>query len=749
MPDAVTHPTPQELTAFGQGKLPDAAAVAVARHLEACPDCQKALEKVPPDSFVGKVRAAKPGGSSLPPGPLPAGVTRSALTSAAASSAPPADLPPELAGYGKYRIVRELGRGGMGVVYQAVQTVMDRPVAVKVMNPGVMAHPDALPRFQAEVKAAAKLDHAHIVRAHDAEQVGNLHLLVMEFVEGLNLADLVQRRGPLPVLHACHYVRQAALGLQHAFEQGMTHRDIKPQNLMLTPKGRVKILDFGLARLRRAGAKGGGLTEAGSFMGTPEYVSPEQATDARTADTRADIYSLGCTLFFLLTDRPPFQEDTVVKTVLAHIEKEPPVLHEVRPDVPPELSAVVARMLAKDPAQRFQQPVEVAQALVPFIKPGPKVRPSGAAPVPSTLGSAGKQKTVGGNRSDLRDLVPAAPKPAAQVPEPQEEKSPFRDLKRDLARPVALRTTKQDHAAGKTGPQPWWKRPMVLGGAGMGLLLAACVGLGVASVVRVRTADGSILVVDVNEPNAEIFLDGEKLAVTWDAGGKKAEISHKPGTGNVEVRKAGFTVAGREVELRDGKRVLKVTLIPASEQAKAKMPPVNEPQATGKDKGNSAVAGTVSPTDPDPRRAFMNRSGDWRIQGEELAQQSMHKNCGLAFGSYTWKDYDFSCEVKRVDPSAEVGLQYHGTGARASSVVCGANFCLAASIDRGIWTELKRDNNGLEQDRWYELRLRLRGDHCQCLLDGALILDYVNNKNPRGAVALVSSLGATAFATCV
>src|SRR5262249_39822222 len=149
----------------------------------------------------------------------------------------PADLPPELRNHPKYRIVRELGRGGMGVVYQAVQTLMDRPVALKVLSPAVLAHPDALPRFRAEVKAAAKLDHQHIVRAHDADQVGNLHLLVMELVEGLNLAQLVQSQGPLPVATACHYLHQAALGLQHAFELNMVHRDIKPPNLMVTPRG--------------------------------------------------------------------------------------------------------------------------------------------------------------------------------------------------------------------------------------------------------------------------------------------------------------------------------------------------------------------------------------------------------------------------------------------------------------------------------------------------------------------------------
>ena len=166
----------------------------------------------------------------------------------------------------------------------------------------------------------------------------------------------------------------------------MVHRDIKPGNLVLTPRGQVKILDFGLARLRDTGVQSGRLTAMDSFMGTPEYVSPEQATDARTADTRADIYSLGCTLFYLLTGRPPFQEETVVKLVLAHIEKEAPLLHELRSDVPPELSAVVAQMLAKDPAKRYQTPVAVAQALVQFAKAGGKPAAGRTLPPPQDVG---------------------------------------------------------------------------------------------------------------------------------------------------------------------------------------------------------------------------------------------------------------------------------------------------------------------------------------------------------------------------
>jgi formylglycine-generating enzyme required for sulfatase activity len=476
MPDAATHPTPQELMAFARGRLPEAAAAAVAGHLEACPACQKAVEKLPTDSFLGKVRAAKPGSSSLPPGPSPAraGVAPSVLGQPAALPAPPAGLLPELAGYAKYRFVRELGRGGMGVVYLAEQTLMGRTVAVKVINPSVLAHPDALPRFHAEVRAAARLDHPHIVRAFDAEQVGDLHLLVMEFVEGMSLADLVQHKGPQPVPHACHYVRQAALGLQHAFEQGMAHRDVKPHNLMVTPRGVVKILDFGLARLRGPGAKGGGLTQVDSFMGTPEYVSPEQATDARTADTRADIYSLGCTLYFVLTGRPPFVEDTVVKLVLAQIEKEPTPLHEVRPDVPAGLSAVVARMLAKDPARRYQTPLEVAQALAAFVKPRAR-REAGAGPAAAPgVGSAKAGTVMGGDPSKLKGLpqkeqAGKAP-PRESAGKQAEAANPFADLAEGATAP------KKAGPAPKAGrPAAWYRRRSVL--AAIGAAVAA-LGLG-------------------------------------------------------------------------------------------------------------------------------------------------------------------------------------------------------------------------------------------------------------------------------
>ena len=180
-------------------------------------------------------------------------------------------------------------------------------------------------------------------------------------------------RGPLPVAHACNYAHQAALGLQHAHEHGMVHRDIKPSNLMLTRQGDralIKVLDFGLAKVRSEGAVDDGLTHEGQMLGTPAYIAPEQISDARRADIRADIYSLGCTLYYLLTGGPPFRGTSLYDILQAHHSMEAMPLNLKRPEVPVELAALVAKMMAKEPKRRFQEPKEVAQALTPFFKKG-------------------------------------------------------------------------------------------------------------------------------------------------------------------------------------------------------------------------------------------------------------------------------------------------------------------------------------------------------------------------------------------
>jgi serine/threonine protein kinase len=289
-----------------------------------------------------------------------------------------------LAGHPRYHLLQLLGTGGMGSVYRAQHRLMERSVALKVINPNLGKKPAMVERFQREVKAAARLTHAHIVTAHDAEQAGDTHFLVMEFVDGVSLAQRVQQGGRLPVAEACTYVRQAALGLQHAFERGMVHRDIKPHNLMLTGEGQVKILDFGLARFVRETASSGSdaagtalppatqateqLTEVGSLMGTADFIAPEQADDPRQADIRADIYSLGCTLYYLLAGHSPFPEGTSLEKLAAHRERVATPIGKLRDDLPAGLPQVIERMMAKGPGERYQTPADVAEALTRFAK---------------------------------------------------------------------------------------------------------------------------------------------------------------------------------------------------------------------------------------------------------------------------------------------------------------------------------------------------------------------------------------------
>ena len=264
---------------------------------------------------------------------------------------------------GNYVILDKLGQGGMGAVFKAEHRRMRRIVALKVVSPAAMKSPDAVRRFVREVEAAAKLTHPNIVIAYDADEAAGKRFLVMEYVAGSDLAALVKKQGPLPVAKAVNCILQAARGLQFAHEQGVIHRDIKPANLLVDGKGTVKILDMGLARLDSAGARQDDLTGTGQIMGTVDYMAPEQALNTKLADQRADVYSLGITLWFLLTGRATYDGDSVMAKLLAHRDQATPSLREARPEVPAALDAVFAKMVAKKPDDRFQSMSAVIAAL--------------------------------------------------------------------------------------------------------------------------------------------------------------------------------------------------------------------------------------------------------------------------------------------------------------------------------------------------------------------------------------------------
>lgn len=268
---------------------------------------------------------------------------------------------------GKYKLLEHLGAGGMGSVYLCEHVLMRRRVALKVLPKDRVSDPSALERFYREARAIAALDHRNIVRAYDIDRDHEMHYLVLEYVDGSSLSSIIERFGPLPIDRAVNYIVQAADGLQHAHELGLVHRDIKPSNLLLDRQGVVKILDLGLARFfDDETAQVSKRNETPNVVGTADYLAPEQAINSSSADIRSDIYSLGVTLFTLLTGRSPFKGNTVSQRLLNHQIAQPTRITELRPDVPRKLGAVVERMLEKDPNVRFQEPAELTKALAPW-----------------------------------------------------------------------------------------------------------------------------------------------------------------------------------------------------------------------------------------------------------------------------------------------------------------------------------------------------------------------------------------------
>jgi serine/threonine protein kinase len=360
-------PAADELSAFNLGKLDDQRGQSVAQHLAQCSACQTTLDalEVHADSLIAQLRHEAPEAIYAHEPALHTALQKiQALTPERLTHAVPGRLR-------EYQLLERLGQGSMGAVYKVRHTRLNRLLALKILPPERMNDPATMARFQREMEAVGRLNHAHVVRATDAGEVDGMHFLVMEIVEGQTLTHLVRTRGPLPVATACELVRQTALGLQHVHEHGLVHRDIKPSNLLLGRDGVVKVLDLGLALLKKECATEE-LTETGLVMGTLDYMAPEQFENSHAVDIRADIYSLGCTLYFLLTGQAPFSDPAHgnrLKKRMAHAQEPVPPIRQHRGDVPTGLADVLNRMLAKAPGDRFATPAEVAAALTPFAAP--------------------------------------------------------------------------------------------------------------------------------------------------------------------------------------------------------------------------------------------------------------------------------------------------------------------------------------------------------------------------------------------
>jgi len=583
------HPSEQTLQAFGNGQLDAATADVVCRHLDECLDCLIKVSGVSSDGFLDALRRARSSESGVSSGASRdqaqslatsrAGLPRTGAASAATSSMAES-IPAELANHPDYEIRRELGRGGMGVVYLAHNQLMGRDEVLKVMGRHIIERPGVMDRFLREIRAVAQLRHPNIVAAYTAFRSGESLIFAMEYVEGLDLAKMVKARGPMPVGHACYYVQQAALGLQHAHERRMVHRDIKPGNLMLSRNGDravIKVLDFGLAKAslenkvvelsmddgEQARRTGADLTLAGQMLGTPDFIAPEQIDDAQSADIRADIYSLGCTLYYLLSGGPPFQGQTLYDILQAQHSMDARLLNFVRSEVPAELAALVAKMIAKDPERRFQTPDEVAKALPPFFK-----KRGGATVAPGLRFSTSNAPEL----STPPAHPPVATPTTATTPtqnRPEEMWKSLIDFKEpEDTQPIFAAAT----APVRKRPRRRW--PVVVGLVGFLAILLAGI------TYRITTDKGE-LVIETEDPSIELVVKQGGRRVTIIDTQTKNRIELNSGIYELELQgdKPGLRLSTEKFTLKRGdKTVVTVSREPAPKSLPNEKPPA-EPAA--------------------------------------------------------------------------------------------------------------------------------------------------------------------------
>ena len=518
---------------------------------------------------------------------------------------------------GQYKLLAKLGQGGMGAVYKALHTKLDKLVALKVLPADRLQDAAAVARFEREMRAVGKLAHENIVAAMDAGEIDGTHYLVMELVAGVDLGNIARERAPLPVAEACEIIRQAALGLQHAHIHNLVHRDIKPSNLMLAQGScgpLVKILDMDLALLDEQHSEHADLTASGQIMGTLDYMAPEQAGDTHTVDIRADIYSLGATLYKLLTGRVPFQGPqytSTVKKLMALSTQDPPRIDSFREDLPPELVDVVHRMLARQPEDRYATPGEVAAAMAAFA--------AGANLAAFLEGTNAPQ-----GDADQTALLQTVTKGAASV----SVRSSVVETQSQVLPGPSRRTGLQPAAAPDNRPPRRSKRGVLLAGAAVPIVVL----LGVI-LLSLRTPHGEIVVELADDIPAEAAKN-LKIEVIGNGQVKVADASAgwtiDIAEGKYQAKLSGgadqFQLEQNQVTVTRGeKALLKVSLKPLGET------PTRELHAgTGPAPDPSTVAPKTWQPTPE-QRAFFDHVATLPAdeQAAAVAQKLMEVNPGF------------------------------------------------------------------------------------------------------------------------
>jgi tRNA A-37 threonylcarbamoyl transferase component Bud32 len=675
----MAHPSAEDLLQFVRGQLPEADVERVIKHLESCSKCESFVAAAPADSFVNQLRDAKPLPSTEEDILNRAGSISTQPEYATSPSNECGDLPAELLQHERYRFINKLGGGGMGVVYLAEQKLMKRKVAVKLMPQSLANNPAAVERFLNEIVACAKLEHQNVVRAYSAERFGSQMLFEMEFVDGQDLADVVKLKGPLPVRYAMNYIKQAAIGLQQAHKEGLVHRDIKPRNIMLTKDGQIKVADFGLAKFQLESGEEADrrdLTGDDKMMGTPDYMAPEQSRNAKSADIRADIYSLGCTFYFLLTGKAPFRGRTMMDVVFAHTEQPVPDVRNERPTVPANVAEMIKTMMAKKPADRLQSPKEVVEVLVEIERSW----------------SLGEQSQL------------------AQQPDPFEGLDDDTEIVAKVAKPKQP-TSKLVIAA------------LALVGVSCLVCLTAIVLLA-SGVIRLTTPKGTIELVGI-EPDMDVMIDGEKMVVTWDSGKQKAEIQVSAGRPHkVEVLRNGSTLrAWDSIELvENGRKLFEVKLVAAKAAAK----PVVKLDFQAEYSDVSQLKWTINgeeliqPSD-ETYGALLFGDRAWNNFDFTVELKRVKGDHGVKL-LFDYQDQnhhsvsDFGCWANK----------WHSSGSYVEGV-----------FQKDSEVSIKGE---LEQGKWYRAELRVRGNTATTYLEGKQILEYKLPRQIAGRIGLSTNM---------
>ncbi len=676
------HPSRRQLEGFVFGTLAEEQVDQVADHVEQCPACDETVRELEAksDTYVSDLR--KPTASD--PFAQEADCARAvALVEKMQYGKPlttdrheePADTNTDgLEDIGPYRILEEVGVGGMGRVYKALHTKLEKLVALKILPEKWTEDVRAIARFEREMKAVGRIEHPNIVRATDAGEVDGRHFLVMEYVVGTDLSRLLKHVGPLRVADACEIVRQAAVGLEAVRQSDLVHRDIKPSNLMLIPAGEIKILDLGLALLESGEDDQTEISNPSTVMGTADYMAPEQGLNTHQVDIRADLYSLGCTLFALLIGHAPFsrqQFNSPLKVMLAHQKSTPPDIRELREEVPPELALVVERLLAKSPDDRYATPLDVAAALEPFAVDH-NLRELAAASQPQDVSAALPSATDNYRSSPLTGTAGSRSQPQHQDTTPSADHEP-----------VSNRSLSETAPHGGPSPaiaaqsQSKWKNrtPYLIAAAFAGILL-----LGV--IFSVRTREG-LLVIETDDPNIEVAVEqGGKLVTVLDEKSgwniRLADGQYDLSVGGAEDR---FELSQNRITVHRGNEVrLKVTLQDKKLAANDAVPQASTPPVPEKTEdtrastetlvgGSSAGGPTIAQLDEAVKNGgVVMEIGEWQSDYGTITPDSSHVAIAAADGGVQMVDF-FTHEVVATIDAAQPPLTFSHDGRKMAATI--------------------------------------------------------------------------------